>query len=85
MCADSTNVDIIGCTIEEFKNYIESKFRDGMTWENYGPKGWHIDHIKPYKLFNLLDPEEQKKCCHYTNLQPLWWNENIAKSDNCNG
>jgi hypothetical protein len=84
ICKDLKNVEIIGCTIKEFKEHIESLFKEGMTWENYGPKGWHIDHIKPYKLFNLLDPEEQKKCCHYTNLQPLWWHENIAKSDNYN-
>jgi hypothetical protein len=79
---ENKQIEIVGCTIEEFKNYIESKFKPGMTWENHGRNGWHIDHIKPYKCFDLLDLEEQKKCCHYTNLQPLWWHENIKKSDN---
>ena len=72
---------IIGCDLQTFRNHIESLFKEGMTWENYGPKGWHIDHIKPCCLFDLLDPEEQKKCFHYTNLQPLWWHENIKKSN----
>jgi len=48
-----------------------------MTWENHGE--WHIDHIKPCSLFNLLNEDEQKKCFHYTNLQPLWASENLSK------
>jgi hypothetical protein len=48
-----------------------------MTWENHGK--WHIDHIKPGALFNLINIEEQKKCFHYTNLQPLWASENLSK------
>lgn len=70
---------VMGCDLQTFRNYIESKFKPGMTWENYGPKGWHIDHIKPCCLFDLLDPEQQIECFNYTNLQPLWWHENIAK------
>lgn len=50
-----------------------------MTWENYGVHGWHIDHIRPCKSFDLTDPEQQKECFHYTNLQPLWWWENLEK------
>jgi hypothetical protein len=55
-----------------------------MTWENHGKFGWHIDHIIPCASFDLTDLEQQKKCFHYTNFQPLWWRENILKSDNLN-
>jgi len=72
--------ELIGCTIEEFKLHLEKQFRDGMTWKNYG-KIWHIDHIKPCSLFNLIDEEQQKICFHYTNLQPLLAEENFKKSD----
>jgi len=67
----STTHILIGCSIEFFKEYIESKFLPTMTWENYG-KYWHIDHIVPCYYFDLLKEEEQKRCFHYTNLQPLF-------------
>jgi hypothetical protein len=69
---------LLGCTIEFFKEYLESKFTKGMTWENRGLYGWHIDHIKPCCSFDLSDPEQQKVCFHYTNLQPLWATTKIA-------
>ena len=72
--------NLIGCSPDYFMNYIESKFKDGMTWENYGFHGWHIDHIIPCNAFDLTKPEEQMKCFHYTNLQPLWAVENLAKN-----
>ena len=72
-------MDLIGCTSDELKNYLESKFLPTMTWDNYG-KYWHIDHIIPCSLFNLIDEEEQKKCFHYTNMQPLFTTTEIAKS-----
>ena len=50
-----------------------------MSWKNHGKYGWHIDHIKPCSKFNLIDPTEQKKCFHYTNLQPLWAKDNLTK------
>ena len=71
----------LGCTIAEFKQYLESLWQDGMSWDNYSYHGWHIDHIKPLSKFDLSDPEELKKACHYTNLQPLWKNDNMQKSD----
>jgi len=74
-------VQLLGCSPLEAKMFIESKFKDGMTWDNHGIKGWHIDHIRPCSSFDLSDPEEQKKCFHYTNLQPLWWWENRKKSN----
>lgn len=70
-------LELLGCSIEFLKQYLESKFKPGMTWENYGD--WHIDHIKPCVSYNLADPEQQRECFHYTNLQPLWAHENLKK------
>lgn len=75
-CTSSSN--LLGCSIHEFKKYLESKFTTGMSWENYGKKGWHIDHIIPCDSFDLRIPDEQRKCFHYTNLQPLWATTAIA-------
>jgi hypothetical protein len=74
-------LDLIGCSVEELKTHIESQFKKGMTWENYGLYGWHIDHIKPCASFDLTDPVQQKLCFHYTNLQPLWAKDNWEKKD----
>ena len=59
--------------------YLTTKFKPDMTWENYGQ--WHIDHIRPLSSFNLSDFSQLSTACHYTNLQPLWANENIRKGD----
>ena len=74
-------LDGIGCTPEFLRSHLESQFREGMSWDNHAPKGWHVDHIKPCSSFDLNNPEEQKMVNHYTNLQPLWWWENLEKSD----
>jgi hypothetical protein len=74
-------IKFLGCSILEFKKHLESKFKEGMNWENHNQYGWHIDHIIPCINFNLTNPEEIKKCFHYTNLQPLWWYENLSKGD----
>ena len=70
-------MELIGCTIEELWKYLEYKFEPWMTRENYGL--WHVDHIIPCASFNLIDPEQQKECFHYTNLQPLEAIANIKK------
>ena len=69
---------LLGCSIDDFKEYIGSKFKEDMSWDNYG--AWHIDHVKPCASFDLSKEEEQKECFHYTNLQPLWAEDNLKKS-----
>lgn len=71
----------LGCTIDEFKKYLESKFLPGMSWENQAYKGWHIDHIKPLSLFDLQNRNEFLKACHFTNMQPMWAMDNHKKGN----
>jgi len=78
-------MELLGCSIECFKKHLEDQFTDGMTWDNYGQYGWHIDHIKPCAAFDLTKPEEQKKCFNYKNLQPMWWPDNLKKNSIYNG
>ena len=75
-----STLELLSCSIENLKNHLESQFKEGMTWDNYNKEGWHIDHIKPCACFDLSKPEEQAKCFHYSNLQPLWAEENLKKS-----
>lgn len=74
---ESNTFEIIGCGPVELKKYIESMFIKGMSWENYGRFGWHIDHKIP--LDSGKTKEEIYKLCHYTNLQPMWWKDNLEK------
>jgi len=69
--------DLVGCQPFELKQYLEKKFIDEMSWENKGK--WHIDHIIP--LSSAKTEEELYKLCHYTNLQPLWAEDNIKKGN----
>lgn len=69
--------EMLGCTYVELRTHLEGLFQPGMTWENRGQ--WEIDHIRPCSSFDLLIPEQQKCCFHYTNLQPLWREENRKK------
>lgn len=77
--------DILGCSMNFFRKYIESSFQEGMSWDNYGKinetqsKVWHIDHKIP--LSSAKGKEDIIRLCHYTNLQPLWALDNIKKSD----
>lgn len=73
----ATSSELIGCSIPELRRHIEGLWLEGMTWDNYGD--WHIDHIKPCAKFDLLDPEQQRACFHYSNLQPLWAIDNLKK------
>jgi len=72
-------IKLLGCIVPELKLHLEKQFKPGMTWNNHGRYGWHIDHIVPCASFDLSDTEQQKKCFHYTNLQPLWAKENLMK------
>jgi len=73
----SRSYEILGCSFDYFKNHIESKFTDGMTWENRSK--WHIDHIIP--ISSAKTEAEILKLNHYTNLQPLWAADNIRKGN----
>lgn len=77
----SNTYEIVACSPEELRNWIESQWTEGMNWDNYGNKKgcWNIDHIKPLGVTETL--EEIYEVNHYTNLQPLWWDENIRKSN----
>jgi hypothetical protein len=70
----------LGCTIQELKSYLESKFQLGMSWDNWSLHGWHIDHIEPLCSFDLSDREQFLKACHYSNLQPMWAEDNLSKN-----
>lgn len=67
--------EYLGCTYEEGRNYLASLFTEGMTWDNHGE--WHIDHIIP--LASAKTREELEPLFHYTNLQPLWAEDNLKK------
>jgi hypothetical protein len=73
---EMSSFEIIGCSKDDLRKHLESNFRRGMTWQNYGSY-WHIDHIVP--LISAKSPEEVKRLCHWTNLQPLTAFENISK------
>ena len=69
------SIEYLGCDIDYFKNYIESKFTEGMNWDNI-----HLDHIKPVSAFDLDDYDEFLNCCSYYNFQPLLAQDNLIKS-----
>ena len=80
--ANVSAVKDLGCSISELKSYLETKFQTGMTWDNWGvgEGKWQIDHIKPLCQFDLTDKSQQLNAVHYTNLQPLWYREHLAKT-----
>ena len=73
-------LDYIGCTATELKKHLEGMFQEGMTWNNYGKNGWEVDHIIPLHSFDLKTEEGKKKALHYSNLQPLWREDNLRKA-----
>ena len=79
--------DLLGYTFEDLRIHLESKFEDGMNWDNYGLYGWHMDHIRPVSSFNFkskLDTEKIKECWGLENLQPLWAKDNLNKGAKLN-
>jgi len=68
---------LVGCSMDQYRNYIERQFAPGMSWMNHG--AWHIDHIKALSTFRLVDPLERAKAFHYTNTRPLWAHLNLSK------
>jgi hypothetical protein len=77
----SKKIKYLGCSVPEYLEYLRCKFQEGMTWENRGRGGWHIDHIIPLKYFDLTKEEDKSRFFHYTNTQPLWWWQNSHKRD----
>ncbi len=73
-------IELLGCSAVFLKQYLEKKFKKRMNWKNYGFYGWHIDHVIPCYRFDLRKKNEQCKCFHYSNLRPLWAEENLRRS-----
>jgi len=72
----------LGCSVQYFREHLESLFQEGMNWENYGDHrngGWSIDHIIPISKFDLMDEKQRYECFNYRNTQPLWWWQNQIK------
>jgi hypothetical protein len=82
----SATLILTGCeTWHELRAHIERRWLPGMSWSNWSREGWHIDHIRPCSSFDLSDPEQQRQCFHYTNLQPLWAKDNLSKAGKWKG
>ncbi len=74
-----STMELLGCSADELRLHLESLWEPGMTWQNWGPDGWHVDHVRPIASFDLSDPEQQARAFHYTNTQPMWADENLSK------
>ena len=79
----STTMELLGCSKTQLVDFLKSKLVNGMTWEKVMSGDIHIDHIKPCASFDLSQPDQQKICFHYTNLQPLWAKDNLEKGAKC--
>lgn len=77
---------ILGCSKPQLIAHLEAQFLSGMSWGNYGRKGWEIDHIRPCASFDLTQHDQVLACFHFRNLRPLWRTENNrrARKDYCN-
>jgi hypothetical protein len=75
----SKTMDYIGCSIDDFKKWLEYQFTNDMNWENYG-KVWNIDHVKPCSSFDLTNEENIKECFSWENSRPLNVIENASKN-----
>ena len=76
---NNETMELVGCSKKFLREHLEKQFKPGMNWSNHSLRGWHIDHIRPLSKFDFTHPEELKKACHYSNLQPLWSKENLKK------
>lgn len=85
-------LDLLGCSLEELRMHLEKQFYNNprnnlqMTWDNLGRSNksdntWHVDHIKPLAAYDLSDPIQLKEATCYTNLQPMWAQDNLSKGD----
>ena len=74
-------LQLLGCSVSDLMKHLEAQFQPGMTHENRGPRGWHIDHIFPLSLVDFSDPCEVARATHYTNLRPLWAKDNLRKGN----
>ena len=72
-----SNEALLGCSYAKCREYISDQFMPGMTWENHG-EHWEIHHVLPMHTFDLTDEVQQRACCNYNNLTPLWIEEHIA-------
>jgi hypothetical protein len=73
--------ELTGCSVDFLRQHLEAQWKPGMTWENYGIYGWHIDHKRPCASFDLTNPTKRAECFHFSNLQPLWAEDNLSKHD----
>jgi len=87
---NNSTLEYLGTSFKNFIKHLESQWyinprtKEMMTWENYGLKGWHVDHIIPCSSFNLKNLDAQKKCFHYKNLRPLWAEDNLKRGNKLN-
>lgn len=72
------SVELLGCTLSEYRAHLEAQFHPGMSWDNHGE--WHIDHIRPLASFDMTDPKQQFAAFNFKNTQPLWARDNLQKS-----
>lgn len=82
ICRSVRTVGLLGCSVPNFRIYIESRFEPGMTWDNYGNGAgqWNLDHIIPCALFDLSREDHQRACFHFSNQRPMWAMDNRRKS-----
>jgi hypothetical protein len=74
-------LDYMGCSLSALVEKFENQMQDGMTWDNFGARGWVIDHILPVSRFDFRKISHVRVACHYRNLRPCWEAENIRKSN----
>lgn len=73
------SIDLLGCSAAEYRLYLKGLFLEGMTWENWSPEGWHVDHVRPLASFDLSDPVQQRLAFHFSNTAPVWSSDNLSK------